>query len=78
MSNLIYIKTVEHLSQRISAQLVNNEEKYYLKRASKPSYMSHKTFDNNLVAICKSKPALKLNKSVYLGTCILELSKVLM
>ena len=78
MSNLIYIKTMEHLSKRISAQLVNNEEKDYLKYASKPSCMSHKTFDNNLVAIRKSKPALKLNKPVYLETCILELSKVLM
>ena len=40
--------------------------------------MSHKIFDNNLVAIRKSKLALKLNKPAYIGMCILELSKVLM
>ena len=40
--------------------------------------MSHKIFDNNLVTIWKSKVALKLNKSAYIGMCILELSKVLM
>ena len=40
--------------------------------------MSHKMFDNNLVTIWKSKVALKLNKSAYIGMCILELSKVLM
>ena len=40
--------------------------------------MSHKVFDNNLVAIRKSKLALKLNKPAYIGMCILELSKVLM
>ena len=40
--------------------------------------MSHKIFDNNLVAIRKSKFALKLNKTAYIGTCILELNKVLM
>ena len=40
--------------------------------------MSHKIFDNNLVAIRKSKVSLKLNKPAYIGMCILELSKVLM
>ena len=53
-------------------------EKIILKCTSKPSYMSHKTFDKNLVAIRKSKLALKLNKPTYIGMCILELSKVLM
>ena len=40
--------------------------------------MSYKIFDNNLVAIRKSKLLLKLNKPGYNGMCILELSKVLM
>ena len=40
--------------------------------------MSHKIFDNNLVAIAKTKVLLKLNKPAYIGVCILELSKVLM
>ena len=40
--------------------------------------MSHKLFGNNLVAICKSKATLKLNKPAYIGMCILKLSKVLM
>ena len=38
----------------------------------------NKIFDNNLVAISKSKLALILNKPAYIGVCILELSKVLM
>ena len=50
----------------------------YKKCTSKPSYMSHKVFDNNLVMIRKSKLALRLNKSSYIGICILQLSKVLM
>ena len=37
--------------------------------------MSHKIFDNNLFAICKSKVALKLNKPAYIGMRILGLSK---
>ena len=40
--------------------------------------MTHKIFDNNLVAIRKSKVALKLNKPSYTGMCILQFSKVLM
>ena len=40
--------------------------------------MSHKIFDNNLVAIRKIKLALKLYEPAYIGMCELELSKVLM
>ena len=40
--------------------------------------MSHKIFDNNLVAIRKSKLALKFSKPVYIEMYIFELSKVLM
>ena len=64
---------MENLRNKISVQLVNNEEDY-LKCISKPSYISHKIFDNNLVMIRKSKLALKLNKPAYVGMCILELS----
>ena len=40
--------------------------------------MSNKIFDNDLVAVRKSKVTLTLNKPVYVGMCILELRKVLM
>ena len=65
------------LRNRINVKLVNNEKKY-LKCTSKPSYIPHKLFDKNLVAIRKNKHALKLNKPSYTGMCILELSKVQM
>ena len=39
-------------------------------------FMSHNILDNNLVAIRKSKLALKLNKAAYIEMCILQLSKV--
>ena len=38
--------------------------------------MSHKIFDNNLVAICKSKLALKLNNPASIEIFILDLSKI--
>ena len=54
MNNAIYGKTVKNLRNRIDVKLVNNE-KDYLKYASKPSYMSHKIIDNNLVVIRERK-----------------------
>ena len=59
---------MENLRNRIDVKLVNNE-KYYLKCTSKPSYMSHKILDNNLVAIRKGKLTLKPNKPAYIGMC---------
>ena len=66
MSNAAYGKTMENLRNRIDVKLVKNE-KQFLKCTSKPSYMSHKIFDNNLVAIRKSKVSLKFDKPAYIG-----------
>ena len=59
MSNAISQKTMENLKNRIYVKLVNNGTQY-IKCKSKPSYMLNKTFDNNLVAIRKSKLVLSL------------------
>ena len=75
MNNAIYGKAMENLRNRIDVKLVN-KEKDDLKCTLKPSYMSHKIFDNNLVAIRKSKIALTLKKPAYIGMCILDLIKV--
>ena len=77
MNDAIYGKTMENLRNRINVKLVKNK-KDYLKCTSKPSYMSHKIFENNLGAIRRGKVVLKLNKPAYIGMCILELRKVLM
>ena len=68
---------MKNLRYKINVKLVNNEKDYF-KCTWKPSYVSHKIFDNNLVAIRKSKLPLKLNKTANIGMCILESSKVLM
>ena len=73
----IYGKTMENLRNIINVKRQNNE-KYCLKCTSRPSYTSYKISENNLVAISKSKLALKLNEPAYIGMCILELGKVLM
>ena len=72
---------MKNLKNRSDEKLVNNE-KDYLKWTSKPSYLSQKTFDNDLVAIPTAIPtsevALTLNKPAYVGMCILDLNKILM
>ena len=77
MNNAAYDKMMENLRNNFDIKLVNNG-KYYSKCLRKPSYMMHKLYDNNLVAIHKSKVSLKLNRPIYIGLCILKLSKVLM
>ena len=68
---------MENLRNRIDVRLVSNK-KDYTKWTSKPSYMSRKTFDNDLVAIYKNKVTLMLNNPAYTEMFTLELSKVLM
>ena len=46
--------------------------------ASKPTYVSSKIFNENLVAVHKIKETLTLNRPAYVGMCILDLSKTLM
>ena len=66
---MLYLKkAIKNLRIKINIKLVNNE-KDYLKYTSKPRYMLHKIFYNNLVVIHKSKLALKLKTSEYIGIC---------
>ena len=53
-------------------------KKDYLNWTSKPSYISYRTLDNDLVAMCKNKVRLTLNKPAFIGISMLELSKALM
>ena len=57
--------------------MVNNK-KDYVKYTSRPTFVSQKIIDRNLVAIHKVKPILLLNKPIYIGFSVLELSKLLM
>ena len=48
------------------------------KYLSKPSFVLQKIFRENFVAIHEIKPVLTLNKPIYSGFSILDLSKLLM
>ena len=77
MINSVYGKTIENLRKRINVRLVNNA-KDFLKYTSRPTYVTHKLFDKDFAAIHEIKPVLMLNKPIYVGFTVLELSKWLM
>ena len=77
MNNSVFGKTMENIRKRVDVRLVTDENKL-LKMAAKPTYVSSKIFNKNLVAVHKIKETLTLNRPAYVGMCILDLSKTLM
>ena len=77
MNNSVFGKTMENIKKRVDVRLVTDEKKL-LKLTSKPTYVSSKIFNENLVAVHKIKETLTLNRPAYVGMCILDLSKTLM
>ena len=77
MNNCIYGKSIENIRKRINVRLVN-DKKSYLEIVNKPNFVSQKIIDKNFVAVLCKKKVLTLNKPIYIGFCILELSKLLM
>ena len=77
MNNSVFGKTMENIRKRVDVRLITDEKKL-LKMASKPTYVSSKIFNENLVAVHKIKETLTLNRPAYVGMCILDLSKTLM
>ena len=61
----------------MDVRLVTDEKKLD-KLTSKPTNVSSKIFNENLMAVHKIKEALTLNRPAYVGMCILDLSKMLM
>ena len=77
MNNSVFGKTMENLRKRVDVRLVTDEKKLF-KLTSKPTYVSSKIFNEDLVAVHKIKETLTLNRPAYVGMCILDLSKTLM
>ena len=75
--NEVFGKTMENIRKRVDVRLVTDENKL-LKMAAKPTYVSSKMFNENLVAVNKIKETLTLNRPAYVGMCILDLSKTLL
>ena len=68
---------MENLRKIVRLSIAKNE-KCIAKHISKPSYISQKMFDKNLVAIHEKKICLTLNKPIYVGFTVLETRKLAM
>ena len=76
MNNSVFGKTMENLREHVDVKLVRASEDNRLRRLiASPSYARANIFDNDLVAIQMHKSHLKLNRPIYVGVCVLDLSK---
>jgi hypothetical protein len=77
MNNSVFGKTMEDVEKHIDVRLVTDKAKLN-KLVAKPNFDRNVIFGENLVATHMKKTRVLYNKPIYLGMCILELSKTLM
>ena len=75
--NVVFGKTMEKMRKHRDIKLVTTERKRNC-LVSERNYLTTKFFTENLSAIEIEKTKILMNKPVYLGISILELSKILM
>ena len=77
MINSVFGKTMENLRKHRDVKLVTTDEKRS-KLMSEPNNHTRKRFSENLLAVEMKKTKVKMNKPVYLGMSILDISKMVM
>ena len=77
MNNAVFGKTMENIRKHRDIKLVNNGEAY-LRAVMKPNFKSGTLFGPNLMGCEMGKIKVVMNKPVYLGQAILDLSKIVM
>ena len=77
MNNYAFGKTVENVRKHRNIKLVTTSRRRN-QLVSEPNYHTTKRFSEKLLAIEMKKTKVKMNKPVYLGLPILEISKTLM
>ena len=77
MNNSVFGKTMENVRKHRNIKLVTRDEKRS-KLVSEPNYHTAKLFAENLLAIEMKKIKVKMNKPVYLGISVLDISKTLL
>ncbi|CAK1598078.1 unnamed protein product [Parnassius mnemosyne] len=83
MNNSVFGKTMENIEKRVNIKLVTHWENQGKALGAqdliaKPQFHSLSIFSENLVAVQLRKTKLIYNKPIYLGFCILDISKTLM
>ena len=77
MNNSVFGKTMENIRNHRDMKLVTNEQKYK-KYVMKPNFKDSVRFSEQLIGVEMGKTELTMNKPLYLGQAILDLSKTVM
>ena len=77
MNNAVFGKTMENVRKHRDIKLVTTDKRRN-QLVTEHNYHAIKCFSENLLAIEMKKTKVKMNKPIYLGLSILEISKILM
>ena len=77
MNNAVFGKTTENVRKHRDIKLVKTDKKRN-KLVSEPNFHTMKLIDNNLAIIEMMKVKVKMNRPIYLGLPILDISKITM
>ena len=77
MNNSVFGKTMENVRKHSAIKLVKKDKRRN-QLASEPNYHTPKYFSENVMATEMKKTKVKMNKPIYLGMSILDISKTLM
>ena len=73
MNNSVFGKTMENVRKHSAIKLVKKDKRRN-QLASEPTYHTPKYFSENVMAIEMKKTKVKMNKPIYLGMSILDIS----
>lgn len=74
-NNALFGKTMENVRRRITYRLCNTAEKVTT-LASRPEFLSSNIFNEDLVGVRLCKNRVILNKPIFIGQAVLDLSKL--
>ena len=77
MNNAVFGKTMENVRKHRDIKLLTTDKRRN-QLVPEPNYHTIKCFSENLLATEMKKTKVKMNKPIYLGLSILEISKILM
>ena len=74
LNNAVFGKTMEDKRKHLDFEIVSDERRF-MKCVNNPSFKRSHTINEDLVGVEKQKPKLKLDKPIFIGMSILDLSK---
>ena len=82
LNNAVYGKTMENVRKYVTIKMVTpkvyDPSFKYIKYSSKPEYESTIVYSENLIGLRMTTTCVELNKPIYLGMSILDVSKLIM